>query len=161
MGHASLPAPVWDRLGQIIARAPEEFTSVEHVFSGHGLVRFHHAMTGRTAVSAKQILTDYLQKPEGSMQQILLTWAELLGLLARELIFMYMPGRGLLFAGGVARGVLGTPARDAFLQAFAQQSGALKGQLGEAPVSLITDDAAGVSGSARVALAAAGGDLNQ
>lgn len=155
LGHAALPQPLVHRLEQLLKRAPTEFCSVESLFSGHGLVRFHQALSGSAASSAEGISAAYLADPHGSEARTIGEWAQLLGLLAREMTALYMPGQGMFFAGSVARGILNTSARDLFLSSYTAPGGKLGQICGDTPLWLIKDDAAGVSGAARVALRAA------
>ncbi|MGR3762000.1 glucokinase [Roseobacteraceae bacterium NS-SX3] len=152
MGHASLPQPVHAALAEMLARAPQEFSSVEELFSGRGFVRFHNALTGETAEDGAQIVAAFGDGAGGAAEQAVTAWARLLGLFARELVPAYMPGQGLFFAGSVARGVLGTGARENFLAAFSEPAGKMDAHCAEVPLWLITDDAAGVSGAARYAI---------
>lgn len=155
MGHASLPSAVRDRLAALLQRAPEEFPSIETLFSGRGLVRFHQALTGAAASSAAGISAEYLADPNAPAARTMTEWAHMLGLLSRELTAAYMPGQGLFLAGSVARGVLNTPARAAFLEGYSAPGEPLAALCADIPLWLITDDAAGVSGAASVALMAA------
>ncbi|KAE9630564.1 glucokinase [Parasedimentitalea maritima] len=152
LGHARLPASVYTRLEAALGRSPDEFDSTENLFSGHGLVRFHLAMSGAAIAGGAELMEQYLADPNSAAARTVETWAELLGLLACNLVPTYMPGQGLFFAGSVARGVLNSPAQAQFLAGFDQIEGLLQAQCQKTPLWVITDDAAGVSGSARVAL---------
>ena len=154
LGHAGLPASVYSSLESALGHAPDEFVSTESLFSGHGLVRFYQAMSGSVIAGGAQLMEEYLADANSAAAKTVVTWAELLGQFAANLIPTYMPGQGLFFAGSVARGVLGSPAQAYFLDGFTQAGGLLQAQCEKAPLWLITDDAAGVSGSARVALEA-------
>ncbi|WP_264212669.1 glucokinase [Leisingera thetidis] len=155
MGHAGLPQLLCRRLQVVLDGAPDEFACIEALFSGPGLVRFHQLLTGTAAGSAEGIEAAYLADPAAPEARTVCEWAHLLGLLARELTAAYLPGQGLFFAGSVARGILSTPARENFLASYTAPGGRLGETCAEVPLWLITDDAAGVSGAARVALAAA------
>lgn len=152
MGHAVLPATVFDRLKVALGRSPEGFNTNEDLFSGHGLVRFHQAMSGVAVAGGAQLMEDYQADPDCPAARTVETWASLLGLLSYNLVPTYMPGQGLFFAGSVARAVLGSAAKAQFLDGFSQGAGLLQEQCQKIPLWVITDDAAGVSGSARVAL---------
>jgi len=155
LGHASLPVAVYSRLAAALGRQPDMFSNTEDLFSGHGLVRFHQAMSGAAIAGGAHLMEQYLADPSSAAARTVETWAGLLGVFASNLIPTYMPGQGLFFAGSVARGVLGSPAQAQFLESFAHAGGLLQDQCQKAPLWLITDDAAGVSGAARVALEAA------
>ena len=156
MGHADLPTSVYKKLEAVLGRNPEGFNTNEDLFSGHGLVRFHQAMSGVAIAGGAQLMSEYLDDPNSAAARTVETWAEMLGLLSFNLVPTYMPGQGLFFAGSVSRGVLGSPAQAHFLDGFSQGGGLLQEQCSQIPLWVITDDAAGVSGSARVALEAAG-----
>lgn len=156
LGHTGLPQSLCRRLDSLLGHAPESFDSIGALFSGPGLVRFHQALTGAAASSAERIEAAYLADPHTPEARTVCEWAHLLGLLARELTAAYLPRQGLFFAGSVARGILSTPARENFLESYTAPGGRLGGICADIPLWLITDDAAGVSGAAEVALAAAG-----
>lgn len=156
LGQAGLPQALCRRLDGLQDHAPEAFGSIGALFSGPGLVRFHQVLTGAAASSAERIEAACLADPDSPEARTVREWAHLLGLLARELTAAYLPGQGLFFAGSVARGILSTPAREHFLQSYTDPGGRLGEICADVPLWLITDDAAGVSGAAQVALAAAG-----
>jgi len=156
LGQAGLPQALCRRLDGLLDHAPEAFGSIGALFSGPGLVRFHLALTGAAASSAERIEAAYLADPQSPEARTVCEWAHLLGLLTRELTAAYLPGQGLFFAGSVARGILGTPAREHFLESYTAPGGRLGEICADIPLWLITDGAAGVSGAAQVALAAAG-----
>ncbi|WP_323780689.1 glucokinase [Leisingera sp.] len=156
LGRASLPQAVFCRLQGLLDHAAEGFASTEMLFSGAGLVQLHQALTGSAASSAEGISTAYLANPESPEARTVCEWAHLLGLMARELTAAYLPGQGMFFAGSVARGVLNSRARAHFLESYTAPGGQLGTVCADTPLRLITDDAAGVGGAARVALAAAG-----
>ncbi|WP_281708397.1 glucokinase [Phaeobacter italicus] len=153
MGHASLAAPVADLLRNILGddRAAG-FATNEDLFSGRGLVRYHQAMHGTAPEGGAQIVARFVEDENSPEAQTVITWAKLLGQFARELVPTYMPGMGIFFAGSVARGILGTSARDVFLEQFLQPATGVQARCETTPLWVITDDAAGVSGAARFAI---------
>ncbi len=156
LGHASLPDIVSRELALILDKQDHGFASVEELFSGRGLVRLHRALGGDPSEEGSQIVGAFMDGASGHpAERTVPSWARLLGLLGHELVPAYMPGQGVFFAGSVARGVLGTEARADFLRAFSEPDGRLSQRSGEVPLWLITDDAAGVSGTARYAIEAA------
>ncbi|UWQ73907.1 glucokinase [Leisingera sp. M658] len=159
LGRTSLPQAVHRRLQGVLGHEPENAASTEMLFSGAGLVRFHQALTGSTASSAEGVVAAGLASPDSPEARTVCEWAHLLGLMARELTAAYLPAQGLFFAGSVARGVLNSPARPHFLESYTAPGGQLGAVCAGTPLWLITDDAAGVGGAARVALAAAGADV--
>lgn len=156
LGHASLPEPLVRALEQLEIDGSGMFSSIEALFSGRGLVRLHTAMGGDPSEGGAEIVAAYAgEEQDHPARRSVAAWARILGLLARELVPAYMPGQGIFLAGSVARGVLGTAARSDFLAAFSEPMGKLSGQCATTPLWLITDDAAGVSGTAQYAIKAA------
>lgn len=125
-GHVSLPAAIRAAVPDDQQQLLDRFSTVEECFSGRGY----------QAVMAAGGSPDL--------------YARMMGTLARDLLLAFMPRAGLYFNGGVARSVLTSPARAAFLEVFAQPF-ALSAQL-TAPVALIHDDAAALLGCARVSV---------
>ena len=143
LGHASLPASVFAALHQAVGAAAERFGSVEHLFSGRGLVQLHRARTGEDRPAAEIVA----EAPE----TVALS-GRLLGLLARELVFQYLPLGGLYFAGSVARGLLTGGAQGPLCDTFAAD-GPFADIVRQVSLRLITDDGAALTGLARLATA--------
>ncbi|MCB1339879.1 MAG: ROK family protein [Pseudooceanicola sp.] len=143
LGHASLPLSVYEGLEAALGDKAACFPSVEHLFSGRGLTQLHRALTGEADMAAHVIV-------ENAPQTVALA-ARLTGLLARQMVFQYMPLDGIRFAGSVGRGILGPLGRAAFLEAAEQHDGAFSGLVARVPLGLITDDAAALTGLARLA----------
>ncbi|WP_293577363.1 glucokinase [Phaeobacter sp.] len=152
LGHANMSAPVRETLSSLVGDGVSNFATNEDLFSGRGLVRYHQVLHGRPAEGGAQIVQSYLDDPNGAAAKTVLSWTQMLGQFTRELVPTYMPGMGIFFAGSVARGVLGTPAREVFLEQFLQPSRGVQERCETTPLWLITDDAAGVSGAARCAI---------
>ncbi|MFK7753086.1 MAG: ROK family protein [Sedimentitalea sp.] len=149
LGHASLPACVADALGDIIGARTRAFPTIEDLFSGRGLTRLDAMVTGEQGRDGADMLRAYGEgAPVAAVDHV----AQLLGLMARQLVFAYRPARGIFFAGSVARGVLGSQAQSAFLRAFATP-GAFADLIAATPLNVITDDAAALTGAARVVAA--------
>lgn len=147
LGHASLPASVETALSEALGGRQSAFRTNEDLFSGRGLARLHQALSGQ-ARRGQEILAEY---DSGGTDQACATVelaAHLAGLFTRELVFQYLPFRGLYFAGGAARGLLGSSARDIFLKAFLQ-GGNFADHLACVPIRLISDDGAALVGVAR------------
>ncbi|MFC4671363.1 glucokinase [Seohaeicola nanhaiensis] len=144
LGHASLPISVYEALEEALGDKAACFPSVEHLFSGRGLTQLHRALTGESDREAGQIVAE-------APDTVRLA-ARLTGLLARQLVFQYMPLDGIHFAGSVGRGILGPVGRDAFLSAAERGDGAYSEIVSRVPLGLITDDAAALTGLARLAL---------
>ncbi|MDP5218658.1 glucokinase [Ruegeria sp. 2205SS24-7] len=147
LGHVSLPVSVADVLRAELGGAAERFETNEDLFSGRGLARLHQAISG-TQMSGPQILEQFAQSPGGcEAQRTVLLSARLLGILTREMVLQYLPLAGIHFAGGAARGILGSSAVSTFLAAF-EQDGVLADQVARVPIRLIADDAAALIGAA-------------
>jgi glucokinase len=148
LGHASLPASasaaLTDALG---SEEAAQFTTYEHLLAGRGLPRLYRFFSDGQNLTGSQILAAYHPENTDAAARSVDLAARVLGLIARELVFQYLPFGGIHFAGGVARGLLATAAKDLFLTAFAAP-GHLSDQVALVPVYLITDDAAGLSGAA-------------
>lgn len=151
LGHASLPETVARALRGALGDAGP-FVTNEHLFSGRGLARLHREVSGGRQRRGEDILTAYGQAGAGVEARTVELMARLLGQFARELVFTYLPLGGLYFVGGAARGLLGSPARSAFLQAFSAP-GPLSDQIGQVPLRLVTDDSTALIGAAEIARA--------
>lgn len=147
LGHAALPAVIADELGALAA----QFPSVEALFSGPGLPRLHAARTGGAAVSGPALVEAAVDG--ASARETVTLMAQMMGMMARELVAAYMPRDGLFLTGSMARGVLQPPARAAFLRAL-DAPGPLQPVTAALPVRLITDDSAALGGLAALARAA-------
>lgn len=132
-GHVSLPLDVAEHLRSRI-RGAEAFCTVEHLFSGRG----HAAVRGQFA------------DDDQGAQAFQAFYAELLALLARNLVLAFLPAQGIYFAGAVARSLLSSPAQQVFAEAFRQPFALNTGI--EAPVYVILDDAAALKGCAAVTI---------
>lgn len=117
-GHSSLPSsvaiPLVAALGQ---DGTAGFRSVEDCFSGRGLSRVYGVLSdaGPGARDAQDIIAGY--GDAGPARASIDLMARLMGIWVMELIHLYLPFEGVFLAGGVARGVLGLPARSGFLDA--------------------------------------------
>ncbi|MEW2914137.1 glucokinase [Leisingera sp. JC11] len=129
-GHVSLPLDVAELLRSRIGVAAVEFPTVEHLFSGRGHAAVRACFPGDDADT-------------GAFQAV---YAELLALLARNLMLAFLPAQGLYFAGAVARSLLASPARQVFADLF-RQPFKLDARIA-APVHVILDDAAALKGCA-------------
>ena len=148
LGHASLPLAIAEELRAQIGDAAGGFRTNECLFSGRGLSRLHQILSGQER-RGQDILADYATGGDPQAAATVTLTARLLGLFARELVFQYLPFRGIHFAGGAARGILGSAARAEFLSAF-EADGRFADHLDRVPVRLIADDAAALSGAARL-----------
>lgn len=150
LGHASLPERVVRSLDREVgASAAAAFDSIEALFSGRGLSRLHEVLSGSLGPDGGDILAAYEGDPQdGPARRTVNLMAQLLGVFARELVFQYLPFGGIHFAGGAARGILGSRARTLFLSGLETQ-GRFSEQVAQVPIRMITDDAAALTGAAR------------
>ncbi|WP_164659695.1 glucokinase [Tropicibacter sp. Alg240-R139] len=146
LGHASLPYSVATLLRDALGAEAKRFTSNEAVLSGRGLSRLYQAMTGQ-ALTGSQIIAAAEAGDCRSASDTITLMARLLGCFTRELVFQYLPFGGIHFAGGAARGVLGSDAREAFLMALLND-GPFHEQVAQVPVHVILDDQAALIGAA-------------
>ena len=126
-----------------------EFASTEHLFSGRGLVRLYQALSGDAGRGAEEIVADAAQGGDGVAGRCVDLMARLLSLFARQLVFQYMPLGGIHFAGSVARGIFETRARAVLAEGF-EDTGPFGHLIAQVPLRLITDDAAALTGLARL-----------
>ncbi|MDN5569414.1 MAG: glucokinase [Paracoccus sp. (in: a-proteobacteria)] len=142
-GHTHLPANIMARLiDRVGTNAAAGFFSTEETFAGRGLSRLHAAMTGTEPVRSELIAAAV----EAGDPQALETYdffAQMVGLLCRELALRFMPLEGLFLAGSVGRSI--ADRMDQFQPAFLSQSH--MGHIPEnTPIFLIRDDMAALHG---------------
>lgn len=142
-GHTHLPANIMARLiDRVGANAAAGFFSTEETFAGRGLSRLHAAMTGTDPVRSEKIAAAV----DAGDPQAIETYdffAELVGLLCRELSLRFMPLEGLFLAGSVGRSI--ADRMDRFQPAFLSQTH--MGHIPEnTPVLLIRNDMAALHG---------------
>lgn len=135
-GHTTLPdAPefraLYDDLRKLHPHLP-----IEAALSGPGLVAMHRHLTGETC-SSHQIVS---AAPRGTMA----VFTRLLGLVAGNLCLAHMATGGLYLIGGTAR-AMAPHIGAAFCTEFTAR-GPYAPILRDIPVTLITDDAAGLTG---------------
>jgi len=150
LGHASLPANAGAVLTDAIGAAAAQFLTFEHLFSGRGLSRLYRHYSGGDEQSGAQILAGFNPTRRDAQVQAVELLAKMLGTVARELVFQYLPYGGIHFAGGVARGLLSSAAKEVFLAAF-NAPGPFGEHIALVPVQVITDDAAALAGAAHFA----------
>ena len=147
LGHASLPCIVAERLRDEIGSGAARFQSSESLFSGRGMSQLYAFFSDGKPSAADAVLANYLATGTGPAFETVTVMNRLLGVFARELMYQYLPFAGLHFAGGVARGLLGSEARSHFLTEFTA-TGRLADRLQPVPVRVITDDGAALTGAA-------------
>jgi glucokinase len=139
-GHIALPADI----------GPSG--TVEELFSGRGFAAFYNAMADGPALSGFEISQQHGAGVNPVATQALEQYGHKLGLLTRELALMYMPTGGIYFAGSVARGVFDAGMDQQFLAGL-NASDHFLNAMGDIPIGVIRDDAAGLLGCAVAARA--------
>lgn len=106
-GHTTLPANLAARIDLMLGAgtAARHFASTEETFAGRGLARFHALRTGQTLTPGE---TAAAAARAGDPEAIasFAAFAELFGLLLREMAVRYMPREGMWLAGSVARALI-------------------------------------------------------
>lgn len=142
-GHTSLPAHIMARLvDEVGAQAHTVFFSAEETFAGRGLARLHALRCGTPPVRSEDIAA----AAAGGDDQANATYqlfAELFGLLCRELALRFMPREGLYLAGSVARSMAGRIAE--FQTGFLAEP-YMRHIPENTPIYLIRDDMAALQG---------------
>ncbi|TGN67220.1 glucokinase [Paracoccus liaowanqingii] len=142
-GHTHLPANIMARLiDRVGSDAAQGFFSTEETFAGRGLSRLHAALTGTATVRSEQIA----QAAEAGDPHAVATYdlfAELVGLLCRELALRFMPLEGLFLAGSVGRSI--ADRMPLFERAFLAEAH-MRHIPENTPVFLIRDDMAALHG---------------
>ena len=148
LGHASLPSRLEDVLAaEIGAQAADNFPTTEDLFSGRGLVRLHQAISG-DELTSQDIVEQAGTGNTAAVRSVELL-ARCLSLLSKQMVFQYMPLGGIHFAGSVARGIFETRARAVLAEGF-EDTGPFGHLIAQVPLRLITDDAAALTGLARL-----------
>lgn len=141
MGHVQL---AWRIREAVEARSPgagAAFPTVEHLFSGRGFEKLWHLCSGRAEKPAELMGTG-----DAQFQDQVAFYAELMAMLAQDLLLAFLPGQGIHFSGGVARAVLLNGGEAAFRAAYA---GPLAlDTASHVPVKIILDDTAALAGCA-------------
>ncbi|SNT74951.1 glucokinase [Paracoccus seriniphilus] len=104
-GHTNLPANIYLRLADLLGEEQAAgFRSTEETFAGRGLSRLHGALTGQTGLRSEDIAqaAGTGDQDAGATYDL---FAELVGLLCRELALRFMPREGLFLAGSVGRSI--------------------------------------------------------
>lgn len=143
LGHTALASRLTDVLAE---RLPEySVETIEDIFAGRGLSNLYRAVSGGAVKHGQDVVADHLSQSDAYATQTLELFAELLGLLVREVVVQYLPTGGIYFAGSVSRGIFGAGVTEVFERSFTEAPHFLKA-LDQFPIALITDDGAGLIG---------------
>ena len=150
LGPGYMPAPVRDLLHAEIGDAAADVLTNGDFFDGDRSKERYRAFAG-TDLNDDEVMQSFCGGQAGRI------YASALGVLTRSLVYTHMPAHGVLFAGGLARSVLGSAAVSAFIEEFRRDDGRIVDSL-NVPVSLIEDDAACLRGLLRYAWESARAD---
>jgi glucokinase len=141
MGHAALPQSV---VAYLATRLPDvsAFETVEHIFSGVGMLRLGRAM-GLPYDSAEAIAESHDDRAREAVD----ICARAFGLMVRELAYAYFPRAGFFFNGSLARTLL-APERRADVLAPLRADDRFDGQFARLPAFLLTSDTVALGGCA-------------
>lgn len=142
-GHTQLPANIYLRLLDAVGpEAIKGFTSTEETFAGRGLSRLHAALTHTAPVPGEQIdrAADAGDPVANATYDL---FADLVGLLCRELALRFMPLDGLFLAGSVGRSI--ADRMDLFQASFLAEP-FMRHIPENTPIYLIRDDMAALQG---------------
>lgn len=101
-GHTYLPAIIMDRLKAELGSKADQFFSVEETFAGRGLSRLHALRTNTQPTRSEQI-AEAAGHGDPQADATYRLFAELFGLMCRELALRFMPMDGMFLAGSVGR----------------------------------------------------------
>lgn len=143
-GHTTLPANISDRLRAELGPKADAFLSVEELFAGRGLANLHAALNGVSAIRSEKVAEAFAAGDAGADRSYRL-YAELFGLLCRELSLRFMPLEGMYLAGSVARSVA-LPALEPIFTGAMLAEPYMRHIPENVPVLVIRDDMAALSG---------------
>jgi len=104
-GHISMPSAISSEL-ESRACNPDQFPSVETLFSGRGLTAFCRQFTGLDSMTGEAAIKNYGDAEMTKVTAAIDTYAGLLGLLLRDFSLSYMPSHGMFLAGSVGRAIV-------------------------------------------------------
>lgn len=146
-GHISMSYDI-SKLLQEFGFEQEQFQTIESLFSGGGFEFFCGFLARQPTLEGPSAIAAYGQKDMSELTAAVDHYSGLLGHLLRDLTFAYMPSAGIYMAGSVARSILATSPQP-FLANFHVPS-KLESYSLHPPISIIQDDAAALSGCARI-----------
>lgn len=140
-GHSTLSSEIFETINKFFEGSSIDINSVEHVFSGRGLSKFHSAFTGLPEIRGESIVSNIDDKAPQSSKDTLLEFAHFLGVLVSDLILQYLPLKGIYFAGGASKGVFGFSSefRIAFLKSL-RENMQFNQEYADLPITLIKDE---------------------
>ena len=103
-GHVSMPRSISKQLA-FLNCDPDQFPTVESLFSGRGLSTFCQQHTGQVTLSGQAAIDAYGKAFEEQATEAIDDYSSMLGSLLRELSLSYAPTLGTYLAGSVGRAV--------------------------------------------------------
>ena len=151
-GHAGLPTRLRNRLLDHIGARAGVFETLEDLFSGAGLARFH-GLYSKGDIRTPDRITGATEGG-GACGPTIEAYAQLMAIMCEELFLRHFPQNGIHLAGSVARGVLGSArGRGAFVETDVDIT--FLHQYRATPIFLLTDDAAALAGCIQATLGTA------
>lgn len=144
-GHVSMPHSISKMLPAFNCD-PEQFPTVETLFSGRGLTNFCQNHTGKGVRTGEDAIDLYSTMQGQQATDAINDYSTLLGWLLRDLALSYMPSHGIYLAGSVARAIAKT-APDPLAKVL-QATGQFRSPKSSA-VYTIEDDGAALAGCGR------------
>lgn len=145
LGQACLPSTVMAYLQTQLADT-SSFATIEHLFSGVGLVRLGKALGLELATAAAIGASD-----DARALRAFEILTEATARLMPELAYMYFPRAGIYFNGSLAR-VMTAPDRRQRILARLRANQSFAGQFSAIPVYFFTSDTVALEGCAAVAM---------
>ena len=106
-GHVSMPRSISKQL-DLLNCVPDQFPTVETLFSGRGLSAFCRLHTGQAALTGQAAIAAYGKAFGDQATSAIDEYSSMLGALLRELSLSYAPTQGTYLAGSVARAIART-----------------------------------------------------
>ena len=151
LGCTALPTSARDLLRAEIGDAVDSFRAIGDCFGGAGAAVIARAVA-RTDMNDDEAVRSLCAQDGPAAERAGRIFAKALGLLTSDLTRAYLPRNGVIFAGSVARGVLGSPAATTFIEEFHRDRTGHPMAVVDShdfPVFLIEDDAAALLGCLR------------
>ena len=145
LGHSSVPHWLRSELTEVLGPAADRFATTEDCFSGRGLSAMDAALSGQEPRSSHSVLAASKSGKNLAATRAVDLLAGLLGRYVGELICLYLPFEGIYLAGGVARAVLQSQAREVFLTRATGEVH-LSREFAQIPISVIAEDTAALIG---------------
>ena len=142
-GHISLPMSLADALENKNIN-PRDFPSIESLLSGRGFSAYCKKILKNQNIEGKDILNDFGHTKIAD--EIINSYAALIGWILRDLTLAYMPLGGIYCAGGIARHILARAAEECCSVLIPRHETI---SLNIPPVRFIKDDFAALYGCAK------------